>query len=141
MRCLDFHTDLQKSRGSISGFFREVLFFIPRRDTVSGKKQRGWQEPRFFILMVIHKIKTADFKHDSVWATQEQIAGIFEVKRSVATKHIRNILIDKGVCPLIITNIKTAARRRRAAGERNVLNDPTWPGQPSVYGSVCTIVV
>jgi len=33
--------------------------------------------------------------HDTVWATQEQIAGIFEIERSVATKHINNILKDK----------------------------------------------
>jgi prophage maintenance system killer protein len=36
-----------------------------------------------------------DFEHGSVWATQEQIATIFEIERSVATKHIRNILKDK----------------------------------------------
>lgn len=32
---------------------------------------------------------------DMLWATQEQIADIFEIERSVATKHIRNILKDK----------------------------------------------
>lgn len=30
-----------------------------------------------------------------LWATQQQIADIFEIERSVATKHIRNILKDK----------------------------------------------
>lgn len=32
---------------------------------------------------------------DTIWATQAQIASIFEVERSVVTKHIRNILKDK----------------------------------------------
>lgn len=46
-----------------------------------------------------------DTKHETVWATQAQIANIFEVERSVVTKHIRNILKDgeldeKSVCAL-----------------------------------------
>lgn len=32
---------------------------------------------------------------DMLWATQNQIADIFEVKRPAVTKHIRNILKDK----------------------------------------------
>lgn len=36
-----------------------------------------------------------DFSHDTVWATQAQIAEAFEAERSVVTKHIRNILKDK----------------------------------------------
>ena len=32
---------------------------------------------------------------DALWASQNQIADIFEVKRPAITKHIRNILKDK----------------------------------------------
>jgi len=36
-----------------------------------------------------------DFEKETVWATQAQIAELFDVERSVITKHIRNILKDK----------------------------------------------
>lgn len=36
-----------------------------------------------------------DFSKDTIWATQAQIADIFQVERSVVTKHIRNILKDR----------------------------------------------
>jgi len=36
-----------------------------------------------------------DINADTIWATQEDIAGIFDVKRPAITKHIRNILKDK----------------------------------------------
>lgn len=36
-----------------------------------------------------------DFRMDTIWANQEQIADIFGIERSVVTKHIRNILNDK----------------------------------------------
>ncbi len=36
-----------------------------------------------------------DFKGETVWATQAQIAEAFDAERSVITKHIRNILNDK----------------------------------------------
>ena len=35
-----------------------------------------------------------DQPHDTVWARQDQIAELFGVDRTVATKHIRNILKD-----------------------------------------------
>lgn len=38
-----------------------------------------------------------DFSMETVWATQAQIADIFEIERSVATKHIGNILKSKEV--------------------------------------------
>ncbi|MDP3769794.1 MAG: RhuM family protein [Candidatus Sungbacteria bacterium] len=38
-----------------------------------------------------------DFSHETIWATQAQIAEIFEIDRSVATKHISNILKGKEV--------------------------------------------
>lgn len=37
----------------------------------------------------------SDRKHSTIWASQGQIAEIFNVERSVITKHIRNILADK----------------------------------------------
>lgn len=36
-----------------------------------------------------------DSETDTIWATQEDIAEIFDVKRPAVTKHIRNILKDK----------------------------------------------
>ncbi|MDP3697007.1 MAG: virulence protein RhuM/Fic/DOC family protein [Candidatus Taylorbacteria bacterium] len=36
-----------------------------------------------------------DFTRETIWATQAQIADIFQAERSVVTKHIRNILKDK----------------------------------------------
>ncbi|MDP2703843.1 MAG: RhuM family protein [bacterium] len=36
-----------------------------------------------------------DFNKETIWATQAQIADLFSIERSVATKHIRNILKDK----------------------------------------------
>lgn len=36
-----------------------------------------------------------DFSHETFWATQAQIAEVFNSERSVITKHIRNILKDK----------------------------------------------
>lgn len=35
-----------------------------------------------------------DISHETLWATQAQIAEVFGVERSVVTKHIRNILKD-----------------------------------------------
>ncbi len=44
-----------------------------------------------------------DFNKETLWATQAQIAEVFDIERSVATKHIRNIfgdqeLNEKAVC-------------------------------------------
>src|ERR1700687_277649 len=36
-----------------------------------------------------------DVGNETIWATQGQISDLFEIERSVATKHIRNILNDK----------------------------------------------
>lgn len=36
-----------------------------------------------------------DVQGQTIWATQAQIADLFELERSVITKHIRNILTDK----------------------------------------------
>ena len=36
-----------------------------------------------------------DVSSDMLWASQAHIADIFEIERSVATKHIHNILKDK----------------------------------------------
>ena len=36
-----------------------------------------------------------DYEKETLWANQSQIADLFGVERSVATKHIRNILKDK----------------------------------------------
>ena len=33
-----------------------------------------------------------DFEHENIWATQAQIAEVFNIERSVITKHIRNII-------------------------------------------------
>ena len=36
-----------------------------------------------------------DLEKETVWATQAQIAEVFQIERSVITKHIRNIFKDK----------------------------------------------
>lgn len=38
-----------------------------------------------------------DVSHETIWATQAQIADVFGVERSVVTKHIRNIFADKEI--------------------------------------------
>ena len=35
-----------------------------------------------------------DVKNETIWATQAQIAEVFNIERSVITKHIRNIYKD-----------------------------------------------
>ena len=53
--------------------------------------------------LVIYQAKSGaielrgDFEHETLWATQAQIAKVFGIERSVATKHIRNILKDKEI--------------------------------------------
>ena len=37
----------------------------------------------------------ADIEKDTIWATQEQISGLFDADRSVITKHLQNIFKDK----------------------------------------------
>jgi hypothetical protein len=37
----------------------------------------------------------ADVEKDTIWATQDQIARLFDVDRSVVTKHVNNVLKDK----------------------------------------------
>lgn len=50
--------------------------------------------------LIVYQAKSGALKlrggidYSTVWATQAQIAEIFSVERSVATKHIRNILFD-----------------------------------------------
>jgi len=38
-----------------------------------------------------------DFDHDTVWGTQQQIAEVFNIDRTVVTKHINKILKDKEI--------------------------------------------
>lgn len=38
-----------------------------------------------------------DVSHETIWATQAQIAEVFGVERSVVTKHIRNVLKDQEI--------------------------------------------
>ncbi|MDP2642800.1 MAG: virulence protein RhuM/Fic/DOC family protein [Candidatus Peregrinibacteria bacterium] len=51
--------------------------------------------------IIIYQAKTGaielkeDVSAETIWATQAEIADLFEVERSVATKHINNILKDK----------------------------------------------
>ncbi len=53
--------------------------------------------------IVIYQVKSGalelrgDQKNETLWATQAQIADVFEVDRTVATKHIGNILKSKEV--------------------------------------------
>ena len=53
--------------------------------------------------VIVYQTKTgaielkSDFKKDTIWATQIQIASIFNIDRTVVTKHIGNILESKEV--------------------------------------------
>ena len=38
-----------------------------------------------------------DIEKDTLWATQQQIARLFETERSVVTKHINNVFKDKEI--------------------------------------------
>jgi len=38
-----------------------------------------------------------DISHETIWATQIQIANIFNIERSVVTKHIGNIFSNKEI--------------------------------------------
>jgi len=55
--------------------------------------------------LVIYQAKSGaiefrgDFGKETIWATQAQISDLFGIERSVATKHIRNILKDKELDP------------------------------------------
>ncbi len=50
---------------------------------------------------IVYQVKSGalalrgDFEKETIWANQGQIAKIFDIERSVITKHIRNILADK----------------------------------------------
>ncbi|MDD3101747.1 MAG: virulence protein RhuM/Fic/DOC family protein [Patescibacteria group bacterium] len=51
--------------------------------------------------LVIYQAKSGaielrgDFTRETIWATQAQIADVFQAERSVVTKHIQNIIKDK----------------------------------------------
>jgi len=53
--------------------------------------------------VVIYQSKTGaielrgDFERETIWATQAEIAKVFNIERSVATKHIGNIFKDKEI--------------------------------------------
>lgn len=62
--------------------------------------------------LVIYQAKSGaielrgDFSSETIWATQAQIAEVFDIERSVITKHIKNIykegeLIEKATCAKI----------------------------------------
>ena len=50
--------------------------------------------------MVIYQAKSgtielrSDFAHETIWATQAQIVGLFDVDQSVVSRHIKNIFKD-----------------------------------------------
>ena len=53
--------------------------------------------------LVIYQAKSGaielrgDFDDETIWATQAQIAQLFSIDRTVATKHINNVLKDKEI--------------------------------------------
>ena len=50
--------------------------------------------------MLIYQSKTGkiefrgDFQHETIWGTQQQISDVFEINRTVVTKHINKIIKD-----------------------------------------------
>ena len=51
--------------------------------------------------VIIYQSKTGkiefrgDFKKDTIWGTQQQIADVFEINRTVVTKHINKVIKDR----------------------------------------------
>ena len=50
--------------------------------------------------IIIYQSKTGkiefrgDFQHETIWGTQQQIANVFEINRTVVTKHINKVIKD-----------------------------------------------
>ena len=68
--------------------------------------------------LVIYQAKSGkiefrgDFKHDTIWASQKQIAEVFEINRTVATKHIQNIFKNKELNKkMVCANFTHTAKR------------------------------
>lgn len=67
---------------------------MARKKSAAAKKKKGAKD------MVIYQAPSGaielrgDFSHETVWATQAQIARVFGVERSVVTKHIKNLFKD-----------------------------------------------
>ena len=60
-----------------------------------------------------------DFTRETIWATQAQISEVFNVERSVITKHIKNIykdkeLDEKATCAKI-AQVQTEGERKQLA--------------------------
>ena len=53
--------------------------------------------------VIIYQSKTGkiefrgDFRKDTIWDTQQQIANVFEINRTVVTKHINKVIKDKEI--------------------------------------------
>ena len=54
-----------------------------------------------------------DINKETIWATQAQIAKVFDVERSVITKHIRNILKDKELNDIVFKKCKKIIKKKR----------------------------
>ncbi len=58
---------------------------------------------KFINQIIVYQTKTGaielkgDIKKDTLWATQAQVANIFNIDRTVVTKHIGNILKNNEV--------------------------------------------
>src|SRR3989344_154459 len=80
---------------------RRVFVFIlknyPKRNRLLGMKKKEKKQQSIIIFKDSKgnvELK-ADVQKETIWATQDQIAGIFGIDRTVVTKHIRNIIKDK----------------------------------------------
>jgi len=68
---------------------------IPK--TVKGRQIDAFKnEPNFLLYTTPNgKVRVEIFlKDENIWLTQEKIAGLFGVERSVITKHLRNIFVS-----------------------------------------------
>ena len=59
-----------------------------------------------------------DFSHETIWATQAQIAEVFGVQRPAITKHLQNIfetkeLDEKAVCSILEHTAKDGKKYKR----------------------------
>ena len=63
-----------------------------------------------------------DIKSETIWATQAQIAQVFNVERSVITKHVNNLFKDKEI------EVKSNVQKMH-------ILLPTWYGIVKIYGN------
>ena len=66
----------------------------------------------------------SDLARETIWATQSQIAEIFEIERSVVTKHVNNILKSREIDPISNVQKMHIANRKKVTKQGILLPFP-----------------